>query len=175
MSLSDDLLELATKMANYKKGDVRDARRRRAISTAYYALFHFLLEQGAVKLAAHTGGRRMIGRVYSHGDMVKAAKAFKSGPGALPARLKAPFGLTFPTVPAELTRVATAFVDLQEGRHNADYDPTKEFAAAETRLLVRQAGQAFADWNRISSMPEHRDICELFLACLLLFERLTKY
>ena len=174
MSLSEDLLELATKMANYKKADVQDARRRRAISTAYYALFHFLLEQAAVKLASHVGVRRLIARAYNHNDMAKAAKAFKSGPGALPAQLKAPFGPTFPTMPSEMTNVATVFVALQEARHEADYDQSKKFAPSETRLLVKQTGQAFADWNRIISMPQHQDICELFLASLLLFDRLTK-
>ena len=120
MSLAEDLLELAKKSVNYKKLDLLDARLRRAVSTAYYAVFHLLAEQGAAKLASHPGIRLLAGRAYAHGDMYKAAKAFKSGIGALPALLKAPFGGTFPALPPELVRVAIAFVELQDARHLAD-------------------------------------------------------
>lgn len=90
MSLADDLLELAKKSVNYNKSDVLDVRLRRSVSTAYYALFHLLLEHGAAKVVGHAGLRQLVSRAYVHGDMFKAAKSFRSGAGGLPNHLTAP-------------------------------------------------------------------------------------
>jgi hypothetical protein len=70
--------------------------------------------------------------------------------------------------------VATAFVNLQEARHDADYNLAKAFSRAEARRLVAQVDQAFRDWNAVVAMPSHNEICELFLASLLLGERWKK-
>ena len=174
MSRSDDLLALASKMANYKKADLQDARSRKAISAAYYALFHLLLEHAAAKLVSHPGVRKLVGRAYSHTDMVKTARTFRSGSDALPNHLKSPFGMTFPNMPAEIVNVANAFIELQEARQDADYDQLKEFSRADAKRVANRAALAFTDWNRIGAMPEHRDICELFLASLLLGDRWKK-
>ncbi len=169
MSLADDLLELAKKSVNYNKPDLLDARVRRAISTAYYALFHLLTEQAAAKLSSHPGIRILVGRAYAHGDMYKTAKTFKSG--GLPTVMKAPFAGVFPPLPEELVRVASAFVALQDERHRADYDPLHEFSRATARGLVAQAVRAFADWKAFDADPANADLRDLFLAALLIGER----
>jgi uncharacterized protein (UPF0332 family) len=174
MSLADDLLELARKMVKYEKKDVLEARLRRAVSTAYYALFHLLLEKGSAKLVGHAGLRQLVSRAYLHGDMYKAAKTFVAGIGGLPKHVIAPFGGMVPPVPPEIIRVATAFVALQEARHEADYDLAKLIARDDARRLVSQADQAFTDWNVASADATNADMCELFLASLLLCERWKK-
>jgi uncharacterized protein (UPF0332 family) len=174
MSLADDLLDLAKKMVNYKKADVLDARLRRAISTAYYALFHLLLEKGSAKFVTHPGLRQLVSRAYVHGDMYKAAKKFESGIGGLPGQVTAAFAGTVPALPAEIERVAKAFVALQEARHEADYDVSKTFSRADAQRLVAQAEQAFKDWYTVNGMTAHTDMCELFLASLVLGERWKK-
>jgi uncharacterized protein (UPF0332 family) len=174
MSLADDLLELAKKMVGYRKKDVLEARLRRAISTAYYALFHMLLEKGSARIITHAGLRQLVSRSYVHGDMYKAAKSFVSGAGGLPRHVTAPFGGTVPPVPAEIIRVATAFVALQEARHEADYELGKVITRADAQRLVSQADSAFSDWNTASGVPANGDMCELFLASLLLCERWKK-
>jgi hypothetical protein len=174
MSLANDLLDLAKKMVNYKKADVLDARLRRAISTAYYALFHLLLEKGAARIVVHSGIRQLVSRAYGHPDMAKTAKIFLRGSGGLPSHLTAPFTGTVPPVPVEIVRVATAFVALQDARHEADYDLSRRFSRGDARLLVAQADQAFTDWNTVSGEAGHADMCELFLAALLLGERWKK-
>lgn len=174
MGLADDLLSLAKKTVNYQKADVLDARLRRSISTAYYALFHLLTESAAARIVGHAGLRQLVSRAYAHADMHRAAKAFKSGAGGLPAHLTAPFGAAIPAVPPEIADVATAFVDLQEARHDADYNLAKAFSRAEARRLVAQAEKAFADWKAVTAMPQHADVCDLFLAALLLGERWKK-
>lgn len=49
----------------------------------------------------------------------------------------------------ELTQVAAAFVDLQQARHEADYDTARRYTRQEATDLVEQAEQAFADWPTI--------------------------
>jgi len=171
MSIADDLLALAKKMVNYQKSDLSDVRVRRAISTAYYAIFHLLTESGAAKLANHPGTRLLAGRAFNHGDMQKTAKAFKSGAGGLPDVLKIPFGGAVPLVPTELVRVASAFVELQDARHVADYDPSRTYTRAVARAMVAKVGRAFTDWKTFTGDPTNADLCDLFLASLLIGER----
>jgi hypothetical protein len=170
VSLADDLLELAKKSVNYSRSDVLDARLRRSVSTAYYALFHLLVEAGAARLTGHPGLRMLVGRAFVHADMYKTAKTFKSGPGGLPATVSA---LGIP-LPPELSTVASAFVDIQDARHEADYNLGKSFVRAEARDLVDQVGLAFTEWRAVSANPAHSDACDLFLAALLLGQRWNK-
>ena len=58
-------------------------------------------------------------------------------------------GLNGQPLQPELVRVASAFVDLQQARHEADYDPARRFTRREVVDLVEQAEQAFADWNQV--------------------------
>lgn len=48
MGLADDLLEDARHLAAKGDAESRDSCRRRAISTAYYAVFHLLVEDFVV-------------------------------------------------------------------------------------------------------------------------------
>ncbi len=52
MSLHDDLLIQATHLATLETTRPKQASLRRAVSTAYYALFHFLIDA----MAAQTAG-----------------------------------------------------------------------------------------------------------------------
>ena len=45
MAFADDLLEQAYHLANRESGDPKQASLRRAVSTAYYALFHLLIDE----------------------------------------------------------------------------------------------------------------------------------
>jgi hypothetical protein len=42
------------------------------------------------------------------------------------------------------------------------------------RAMVNQADQAFTDWNQVSGVANHTDVCELFLAAILLGDRWKK-
>ena len=57
----------------------------------------------------------------------------------------------------EIARVAAAFVDLQQYRHEADYDMGRRFTRLEVLSIVSDAKRAFADWARfaIRSRPTH--------------------
>jgi hypothetical protein len=66
-------------------------------------------------------------------------------------------------VPAELEYVATAFVELQGARHEADYDTSRLITRGEAVELIEIAEQASVKWNAVrKSVPG-----DVFLAALL--------
>lgn len=71
MALHDDLLEQARYLATKEPNRPRQASLRRAMSAAYYALFHLLVADGARALASGnvTGLRPRIGRAFAHREM----------------------------------------------------------------------------------------------------------
>ena len=57
------------------------------------------------------------------------------------------------SVPAELKDVAKTFFDLQEWRHEADYDNAKTWTADDVRGKVARARTAFQNWQKIRTDP----------------------
>ncbi len=88
----------------------RQASLRRAISAAYYALFHFLIDRAThfmISGNARASLRNQLSRCFEHGQMKTAAQAF--------AKEQGPWvGVSAGPVPANLKSIATAFVDLQQ-------------------------------------------------------------
>ena len=87
---------------------------RRAVSTAYYALFHFISENSASILSGGKSKRlsrakTQVYRSLDHRDMILACTCVK-GPGR--------------EFPAEIVSFAEAFLLLNESRSSADYDPS---------------------------------------------------
>jgi len=76
MTYPDDLLRLATELADLAPGDPRQACLKRSVSTAYYALFHLLIAEATLNWA-HPELRSDVGCVFKHGKM-KAASSDKS-------------------------------------------------------------------------------------------------
>ena len=74
-------------------------------------------------------------------------------------------GLNDQPLQPELVRVASALVDLQEARHEADYDPAHRFTRRQALDLVGRAEQAFADWNRVRGSVQ----ADTFLTGLLAY------
>lgn len=64
----------------------------------------------------------------------------------------------------ELLRVAKRFNQLQESRHEADYDTTAVLTRTEALQRVDAAEDAFAAWQAIRSVPN----ATVFLAALML-------
>ena len=101
MGFAEDLLAQACDLAHKEPTDAKQASLRRAVSTAYYALFHLLIDE-AVGHWAVERQRSVIARTFEHDKMKKVcgqvAARFKSGAGS----------------PPELNAVALAFIQLQE-------------------------------------------------------------
>ncbi|MGA2252447.1 hypothetical protein [Terracidiphilus sp.] len=148
MSLAEELLEHARFIASLDPETISQAGIRRAISTAYYAVFHLLAEEvsGQVSPASPSGLRERTQRALEHTQMLKVAKAF-SLEGA--SRIKdLPGDVPLPQpVSRELASIANGFRELQEARYSADYDVLKQFDPADAFALVQKAEQVFNDWK----------------------------
>jgi len=166
MSLPSDLLEQAHHLVAREPRRPRQASLRRAVSASYYALFHLLIHEASRMLVTGTALRQLVSRTFVHSEMKRASESFARGTlsrGVLPVLGSAP-------VSARLTRIAQAFVDLPQARHEADYNLARSFSRNEVQALVDQVEQAFADWKTIRGQAD----AQLYLACLLLWQRLSK-
>jgi hypothetical protein len=65
--------------------------------------------------------------------------------------------------PAVLKDLAKTFVQLQQQRHDADYNLTKRFRRSEVLALLSRTEKAFKDWKLVRGLPE----TEIFLVSLL--------
>ncbi len=68
MAFADDLLEQAYRLASRQKENASQASLRRAVSTAYYDLFHLLIDEAVSNLAVERQ-RGDIGRTFEHKAM----------------------------------------------------------------------------------------------------------
>lgn len=68
----------------------------------------------------------------------------------------------------EIVRVAAAFVDLQQHRHDADYNMTRRFTRIESLNIVGDAERAFVDWRAVRNSAQ----ADTFLVGLLTFEKM---
>lgn len=139
---------------------------RRAVSAAYYAVFHLLATEGADNCAPPgvVGLRERVTRAFDHGQMRRVCDLFSRGSwGSVPA-LKAL--VTLPLSP-DLAQVAEAFVMLQDARHASDYDLGSTLAHRDAVRFVGLAIDAFKAWEQVRGTPN----AAVFLTALLLHER----
>ena len=151
MAYADDLLEVAHDLAHKEAANPKQASLRRAVSTAYYALFHLLIDEAVSKWAIERQ-RSILARTFEHGKMKgicdDVLRAAKSG---------AP-------LPPELKTVAGAFIELQQHRHTADYDNSKQWSPGDVVNVLALATETFAAWRAISAQDAAQDyLLQLFL------------
>ena len=156
----DGLLDHAGKLANPERGLPTDVDLRRGISAAYYAVFHELTGQAASHLVGSCPQRiqNEIRRSWSHGEIsqlaehiVGRAEVLSHAPdAALPRQLER-LGPLLDVVAndAALVDSLQSFNDMQELRHEADYDHGRRFsrlhlieACESARLARRQLSDA---------------------------------
>jgi hypothetical protein len=162
VSLHHDLIEQAEHLANRELKKPRQASLRRAVSAAYYALFHMLTDDAVLKLIPNTPSllRVQAQRAFTHGDMRNACEQFAKSSNTFARLLMRP-------VEPELQMVAEAFVELQIHRHAADYDLTQIFDRIEVLGIIGQANSAILAWSSVRNTPN----ANVFLAALLLNSR----
>src|SRR5258706_10770140 len=146
MPFPDDLLELAKDLANLHPENPRQASLRRAVSTAYYALFHLLISEATLNWA-RPELRAALGRIFDHGSM-KTASENKI------AHLNSYFKEHLPegperTVAEHLRTTANAFVQAQQQRNDADYNIAKEWTPVEVVTQIDSVAEAFRSWGII--------------------------
>lgn len=128
--------------------EASDGRLRRAISTAYYALFHALLRAGADRFAgaseAASPAYAILYRGFSHGRMKAVCAAVDVARLSLTLQRQLGRDVIHP----ELRDCARAFIELQRARHLADYDPHYVCTQAGAADSVDQAEVAISAFAR---------------------------
>jgi hypothetical protein len=167
---SSELLAQAGVLARREPRRPRQASLRRSISASYYSLFHFLIEE-TTRLtvgAAHSRAplRQFAGRAFQHGKMKTVCNEFiKKTPNS--DALK-PFWGTLPIYGnPDLETVAENFIELQESRHDADYNLARPFTRQDAATAADQAKDAMDAWDRLKTANEQTAL--LFALSLMLW------
>lgn len=138
MAYHDDLLQQAHALVHTVPPS--QASLRRAVSTAYYAVFHLLIAE-AVANWSNAALRAQLGRAYDHGTMRQAS--VQTANKGFPAE--------DPIVAAGLRLIARTFDELYGQRHFADYNLTKDLTPMEALSQVTSAATVFKTWPSIRS------------------------
>jgi len=159
--LPEELLEQAKFLLTLPPNQ---ANLRRAVSTAYYALFHLLVRSTVLKWNEPLHQAR-IARIFEHERMKKVSGATIKSMGA-----EIDFGDSNSTdvvSRTELTNVAQSFIILQQARHDADYNLEKPLDPADAMAQVNQANSAFVSWE----MTRNSEFAKEYLFSLLFKEK----
>ena len=149
MLYADELLELARQLANLEPAGAGQASLRRAVSTAYYALFHLLISEATLNWA-RPELRSDLGRVFEHGKMKSASSERRA---ALSLVLKNdPHGRDS-AVTRHLHIVTNTFVVVQAERNDADYNAGRQWTHTEVVRQIDVVATAFESWKAIREEP----------------------
>lgn len=173
MTLAAELLEQAEMLVKREPKNPKQASIRRAVSAAYYALFHLLAEAAARQFAELCGRgdaltvSRII-RSFAHTDMKKASDVFgtpdKHGKFNLPTAFQAA-NERFVPLP-KLQAVAATFSLLYQARQEADYNIGEQVSRAQAQEQIKKVRDAFAAWEEVKATADAR----MYLACFSLLK-----
>ena len=131
-----ELLRLAAMLASDSGGYPRWVARSRAVSTAYYALFHALAERCARELVGAWQPWAPFRHIYRSLDHGQARRIFST--------IESDRGFS-----EGVRLIAETFIDLQEQRHGADYDIGYRASVVEVAILLNRAKDAIESLDRI--------------------------
>ena len=112
---------------------------RRAVSCAYYAMFHTLMVSNADTLIGASPADRQR---WAWQQTYRAADH-------RPTRNKLRHASLGSRFPAAVHRFGVVFADLQRERHAADYDPQKVFSITNVIELIADAEDAINDFTQV--------------------------
>jgi uncharacterized protein (UPF0332 family) len=166
MSLHDDLLAQAEHLATREAKRPKQVSLRRAVSAAYYALFHLLTAEATRLFVKDDQLVALINRVYDHTELKKVSTFFSKGEyPQLFEGVKNAYPVGEP-----LKSLAKTFLRLQQARHEADYDLARRFSREEVVDLIGNVTQAFQAWQAIRK----DDLSRMYLACFLVWKDWNK-
>jgi uncharacterized protein (UPF0332 family) len=170
----DDLLAQAEALAKLDVKKPKQVNLRRAVSSAYYAVFHYLVEEACrVQIGtqhAQAPYRHSLGRAFTHATMKLACTSFGGGTlkevviKGLPRDAAGNY-----VIHSAIQKIASTFVESQEKRHLADYDRTERFNRSDVLTLIQQVKAHIAKFSEL----EPSDDKKFFLACLWAWRELT--
>lgn len=152
MTLARELLRLAGVLAETPDGipGFTHVGRNRAVSSAYYAVFHRLAQLCASELAGLRPSKdayRHIYRSLDHGVAKTTFESFRSKNSDATEKMKT---------------IASIFIDLQRRRHQADYDPFFYVNHPEMSLIQTDAETAIEVVDGLSN-PERKLLAALLI------------
>ena len=137
----EELLRIARHLASGGVGSglgrPRQAELRRAVSAAYYAMFHALARCCAdLLVGANRASRDQVAweqtyRALEHGHARNQCNNFSA----------------MARFPAEIFNFGRWFVAMQRYRHQADYAPEISFSRIQVEELIGQTERCIADFN----------------------------
>ncbi len=144
----DHLFEQADKLVTPPVGRPRQVDLRRAISGAYYGLFHFAMtsiaDQFVGKTQRATNRYALLYRAVQHKTLKEVCdETIKPTVGRRYAAYF-PVGGFGP----EIQAFAVSAASLQEKRHLADYDPMLRFVTSDAKLAIEAARSAVENFSR---------------------------
>ena len=132
------LLAIAQQLARGRNpGRPREAELRRAISTAYYALFHTLANCCANMLVGSTRASR------SQSAWRQAYRALKHGQ----AKKRCMHQAIMRKFPPEIQEFGMRFAVMQEERERADYDPLVQFFRTDVLQRIQETEDAISKFE----------------------------
>lgn len=139
----EHLLDQAERLiGSAASGRPRQVDLRRAISNAYYALFHSTLTAAADSVVGRASRASfpygLVYRSVNHRSLRELCNVLERGPLTAKYRQYAPddgFG-------PEMRALAAAAIDLQRRRLEADYDPLVNFRRSDARLAINLSREA---------------------------------
>lgn len=147
MQYHEDLLSLARRILEQEGAKPSQASLRRAVSTVYYAQFHFLARAGADLLIGEANGSHSTHawrRVYRGLEHSRIRTACGEG--------------TMKEFPLPMQDFGKFFVETQKARIIADYDPYTIFTKSSVETYINGAEKMMKNFDE---MPEkdRRDFC----------------
>ena len=131
--------ELAGGLVGGRRGRPRQTELRRALSAAYHAMFHTLASFCANQLAGSTPVRRRSPA------WVQAYRALEHGRAR--DRLMNSSGMS--QFPDEYRDFGQQFVNMQDVRHSADYDPTARFLRLHVNQVIEETSRKMDLFNTV--------------------------
>ena len=138
----DDLIAVARTLAAGgnagNPGGTTDTELRRAVSCAYYAIFHTLCGAYADVMAGPHVGSQMGRELWN-----MAYRTIDHGP----ARNKCSDSVGMSRFSPDIQNFAAKLVDLQQRRHESDYNPGATFDRIQVTQIIDDAVDALAGFN----------------------------
>ena len=151
--LPPDFIKAALDLVEANDGKPRQANLRRAISTAYYALFHAMAKCCADTLI---GG---AGSVKSKEAWLQTYRALQHGAAKSACSTAKIIGL----FPQEIQDFANLFVTMQTKRHSADYNPHAPKLFKSAVLLDIQQVETVIEGLKLAPVKDRRAFAALVI------------
>ena len=159
MAYHDELLQQAKELVHKDPNKPTQADLRRAVSSAYYAVFHLLIFEACLNWSNDIT-RPGLARMLDHGVMKKVSKKTTDAS-------KMPYAGEDPVIVDKLRSFAGLFVQLQEQRHEADYNIKDGWTLTQALNEMLAANRAFVIWHEIRTEKISQD----YLVSLLIRPR----